>query len=386
MSGRASGSTGESRALARALAVRHLDAIAMVPRPAGGEAESRARAHCAAELGALGFAVREAPFDYSAFSGMWATPAGGAASIALLAAAGHLGARGAPRAALAILLAGGALLGAGALWMARRGVLAFPLLRRRGINLEAARGGAEPPVWLVAHLDSKSQPVPMAARVGGVVFSIVAWLGALTLGALGALGAIGDARAAWLAVAALGAIAGLPIVASVVGERSAGAVDDASGAATVLAAAALLPRDARCGVLLTSAEELGMAGARAWAAQRAAAQRPPGVALNVDGVDDAGSVQLMRSGTAGRAAIALGEGARDAGVPATSRRLVPGILVDAVALADAGWDAATLSRGNLATLALVHTAADARARLTGEGVADGALVLAAAARRLMGDR
>jgi len=73
-------------------------------------------------------------------------------------------------------------------------------------------------------------------------------------------------------------------------------------------------------------------------------------------------------------------------VPATSRRLVPGILVDAVALADAGWDAATLSRGNLATLALVHTAADARARLTGEGVADGALVLAAAARRLMGDR
>lgn len=376
----------EARDRARALAARHLDAIAQVARPAGGEAEARARAHCAAELLALGFDVREAPFEYSAFSGLWATPAGGAASIALLAAAGHLGAHGAPREALAVLLAGGGLLGAGALWMARRGVLAFPLLRRRGLNLEAARGGSSPDLWLVAHLDSKSQPVPMAARVGGVVVSVLAWLAALALGALGAAGAVGDAYGPWLAIATVGALAGLPIAASVVGARSAGAVDDASGVATVLAAAALLPRDARCGVLLTSAEELGMAGARAWAAQWTAARRTPGVALNVDGVDDAGRVQLMRSGAEGRAARALREGARDAGVPAHSRRLVPGILVDAVALADAGWDAATLSRGNLATLALVHTPADARARLTGAGIAEGALVLAAAARRLMGER
>jgi hypothetical protein len=386
VTGGARGTTTDARDRARALAARHLDAIATVPRPAGGDAESRARAHCTAELRALGFTVREAPFEYSAFSGMWATPAGGALSIALLAIAGHQGGHGSPRAALGVLVAGGALLGAGALWMARRGVLAFPLMRRRGVNVEATRGDDVPALWLVAHLDSKSQPVPMAARVGGVVFSILAWLGALALGVLGATGAIGDAFTTWVAVTAIGGVAGLPIVASVVGERSAGAVDDASGAATVLAAAALLPRAARCGVLLTSAEELGMAGARAWAEQWRAARRAPGIALNVDGVDDAGSVQLMRSGGEGRAASALRDGARDAGVAATSRRLVPGILVDAVALADAGWDAATLSRGNLSTLALVHTPADARARLTGEGVVEGAIVLAAAAERILGER
>ena len=33
----------------------------------------------------------------------------------------------------------------------------------------ATRGGSAPRVWLVAHLDSKSQPIPSALRVAGVV-------------------------------------------------------------------------------------------------------------------------------------------------------------------------------------------------------------------------
>jgi hypothetical protein len=70
---------------------------------------------------------------------------------------------------------------------------------------------------------------------------------------------------------------------------------------------------------------------------------------------------------------------------ARARRLLPGILVDAVALADAGWRAVTVSRGSLATLARIHTAADALPRLRGDGVAAAAALLAALAEALIGD-
>jgi hypothetical protein len=87
-----------------------------------------------------------------------------------------------------------------------------------------------------------------------------------------------------------------------------------------------------------------------------------------------------------RAAVAaLRAAARAAGVPLTVRRLVPGILVDGVALADAGWAAPTLSRGSWRTLARIHTRHDTLARLEGRGVAEAAAVLASAARALVAE-
>jgi hypothetical protein len=152
--------------------------------------------------------------------------------------------------------------------------------------------------------------------------------------------------------------------------------------ATVLLAAHLTRElDAPLGVLLTSAEELGLAGARAWAAQRRVAGAAAGVALNVDGVDDQGGLTVMAGRGAGAATAAFRDGAAEVGAPLTVRRLVPGILVDAVALAGAGWSAATLSRGTWRTLARIHTAADSLDRLDGTGIAEGARVLATAARR-----
>ena len=64
---------------------------------------------------------------------------------------------------------------------------------------------------------------------------------------------------------------------SVVGSRSAGALDNASGVATVLETAASLSGALPIGVLITDAEELSLGGARAWARSRT-----PGVALNCD--------------------------------------------------------------------------------------------------------
>jgi len=89
-----------------------------------------------------------------------------------------------------------------------------------------------------------------------------------------------------IVIAVVGAV---PVLGSVIGNRSAGAVDNASGVATVLGAAATLP-DANLGVLITDAEELGLAGARAWCAETTRRRVP---VLNCDGVDDDGVLTLM---------------------------------------------------------------------------------------------
>ena len=68
--------------------------------------------------------------------------------------------------------------------------------------------------------------------------------------------------------------------------------------------------------------------------------------------------------------------------PARIRRLLPGVLVDAVALADEGWRTATLSRGTLGTLMRIHTSGDTAQRMSGAGIAEAARVMARAATAL----
>jgi hypothetical protein len=75
---------------------------------------------------------------------------------------------------LAIVIIGLAI--AAAIGLAR-GVLNAPVMRRAGMNVEATRGPSPAKVWLVAHLDSKSQPGPMLVRVAGVVVLAVGLAG-----------------------------------------------------------------------------------------------------------------------------------------------------------------------------------------------------------------
>jgi hypothetical protein len=58
------------------------------------------------------------------------------------------------------------------------------------------------------------------------------------------------------------------------------------------------------------------------------------------------------------------------------RRLLPGVLTDGVALAGAGWEVVTLSRGTWGTLRRIHTRRDDLAHLAGHGIPDAAEVLA----------
>ncbi len=338
----------------------HLAQLATEPRPAGSAAEAAARAYCAAELKGAGFTVREENFEFSDWPGKYATSAAGATSILLLAAAALAGHRGSGAAALTILAAGGVLLGIASLWLMRRGILHFPLGRRSSTNLVAFRG--EPALWLVAHLDSKSQPVSIMVRALGIAATLLIWIAAL-LAAIAQLG--GEPIAPlWLMIGLAGVLAGLPVAASVVQARSVGAVDNATGMATVLLAAAAVPRDLPLGVLITSAEELGLAGARAFVRERG-----PGRAINVDGVDDRGTLRLTYTRRAPRRLLrALGQSAGELQEEVRPGRLFPGVLVDGVALADAGWEVVTVSRGDARTVARVHTPQDDLSRVHGVGV------------------
>lgn len=354
----------------------HLLALASGARPTGSAAADGARRYCARVLRDAGFAVVERPFDYSAFPGRWGTPLGGVWGGATVAIGSALARRGAYGPAATLLAASAALLALAALWLARRGVLAFPASRARGVNLECTRAGAEPRVWLVAHLDSKSQLVPMLGRVVGVVGLAAAWIVALVLALGGVAAALQPPWWCWGAVSGAGMLAALPVALTLVGTRSHGAVDNASGVSAVLAAASELPAGAPVGVLVTDAEELGMAGARAWVRSRT-----PAIAINCDGVDDAGAVRVMHSGRAPRRVLDALARASD-GEPVDVRRLLPGVLVDSVAFADAGWETATAMRGTAATLRRVHTRRDDLAHLRGDGLDRMAHLLARAATEL----
>ena len=340
--------------------------LAREPRPAGSEAEARARAYCANRLRTAGYDVREEPFEYSAFVGRWGTLIGGVVALAIVRVATAMGERGRAGVALAVLTLGGIALGLVAQHLARSGVLSFPAQRRRGVNLMATRGNASPKVWLMAHLDSKSQPVPILVRAAGVTVLGATWIAAIVVALLSMIGVVAEPPT-WGALSVAAAIGAIPVIATTVGTRSPGALDNASGVATVLAAAeATSATDV--GVCLTSAEELGLAGARAWVLEQVR-RGVRGVVINVDGVDDSGQTTCMYSGRKPTALIAsVLAAAQRCGSGVRAHRMIPGVLTDGVALADAGWEVVTLSKGGVRTLARIHTPADRAEEITGQGI------------------
>lgn len=345
----------------------HLARLGARSRPTGAAATADARAYCANVLRSLGFAVSERSFEFSSFPGAYAAPAFGFA-IPLLAAQLFVSRHSRLESVVvAITIA--------VLWLlvratGPRAVLDGRLMRRTGVNLHAVRGAAEPRVWLVAHLDSKWQPVSMIVRVAGVLTMgigvaalVVAWILNESAAPV-ALGVIG-----------LGAI---PLLLSVVGDRNDGTLDNASGVAAALEAAALVPPAQPIGVLISDAEELALAGARTWVRTTS-----PALALNCDSVDDDGPLVVMYTRAKPSVVVdRLEAAAAEAGERIRTLRLLPGILTDSVALADAGWQTVTLSRGTIRTLQRIHTSHDTLDAMRGSGIAGAARVLARAAMEL----
>ncbi|MGI8508181.1 MAG: hypothetical protein ACR2MQ_02525 [Gemmatimonadaceae bacterium] len=192
--------------------VELLQAIGARGRPAGSESERIARELCANELRDAGFLVVERPFEYSAFPGLWGTPLVGVLLLAagLVVALGRAdvgcGAECGPVTGLALALGAGGI----GWWLARYGSGSMRFMVRRGVNLEASRG--VPKLWLVAHLDTKSQPVSLLVRAAGVLITCVSWSVVLVacggvLAGVTAAGAIGPVG--WIAV-----VGSIPLVLS----------------------------------------------------------------------------------------------------------------------------------------------------------------------------
>jgi len=230
----------------------------------------------------------------------------------------------------------------------------------RGINLIAQpsnRPTVQPSVWLVAHYDSKGQPISMALRLLG--------FGSLFIGLIGLLLAPIPALVAVVLGAAIA-------VLNRVNDSSPGAVDNATALVAIFMTLDQLPHDANVGVVFPDAEEFGLVGARALAADRA--DLFAGAALiNLDGLDDVGRpiAFLHRPGKIGEA-IASALGAR-------RWRWLP-VVVDGLALARVGGgggaECVTILKGNLQTMRIVHRPGDTPDRVRLDGAASIAAGLA----------
>ncbi len=352
-----------------------IDELSVTPRFAGSEEETRARTLCRRELERAGFDCQELPFTYSQWLARWAVPMISFALGLLVVAMGRLARSGDSLPAAIVVWAMFWAVWANARSTTKAWVLTFPWSTAITVNLEARR--ENPTLWLVAHLDSKSQTIPMLLRIAGSVSLYVASM---------LVGRGGLAVAIWGKIAEPALIVGEPLAIfgaltvglCFVGNNSPGAVDNASGVAAVLLAAQSPDAPASLGVLITSGEELGLAGALAWA-RKAPEQL---VILNCDTVDEAGAYRCMYGVQPMRVATAAQSAAKRLGMELKLGKMIPGIMADSMAFSRWRWSAITLSRGTLATLARIHTRRDNSSKLTGEGAAHASLLLAAMAKEL----
>jgi hypothetical protein len=353
-----------------------LDRLAENPRFAGSAEESSARSLCRDELLAAGFDCRQRAFEFSQWPARWGPPLAAVIQVAVLVLMIRLSAAGRPGTGLVVAVGVLAVAAIAARWVRRRGVVAFPYGRGSAVNLEARRG--EPSVWLVAHLDSKSQTIPMLVRIASTI--TLQLMSAVAFVAAGfAVFGVQPGSQAWTTLVVALIVTASPIALCFVGNRSPGAVDNASGVVAVLLAgtSALAPRD--LGILITSGEELGLAGARVWAASAGTSTR----ILNCDTVDDEGRWRCMYSGIKPESITSAAESAgHSLGLSVRVGRLIPGILADNIPFADLDIRAVTVSRGNFSTLARIHTRRDNSTGMTGQGAARASDLLSALAKEL----
>jgi hypothetical protein len=347
-------------------AKRLIDAIAAKPRFAGSAEEAEARRFCTAELRKAGIVVAEKEFEFSEWPGRWGIPFVSALLVAAATITAAASSRDLSLGGLAFMAT--FVVGARILTSRRQSATASMRWQRsRATNLEAMRGS--PRVWLVAHLDSKSQSVPMLVRVT----SHVALIGVVIIETatlfLAQWGVVRAPHWSWIAAAAL--VAALPSLLCFVGNKSRGALDNATGVAAVLLAARLISPEKPFSILITSGEELDLAGARAWGKGTAGAPM-----INCDTVDDVGAWRCMYGNRPHAISIAAERVAKKLGLPLRMGRVIPGIITDSLAFETAGLASVTLSRGTLRTLARLHTRGDNPERVSGAGAATAARLLA----------
>ena len=237
-----------------------------------------------------------------------------------------------------------------------RALLGVPK-RVAGTNLIAqrpsGRPSVRPSVWLVAHYDSKGQPISMAVRLVGF-FALL--LGLFTL------------FVAMLPAIAILAVASVIVSQNRVTDNSPGAVDNATALVAIFMTIDQLSSGAPVGVVFPDAEEFGLVGARSLAADRSS-RFADAALINLDSLDDTGRVTAFvhRPGKTGDAVA-------DA-LTARQWRWLP-VIVDGMALARVSRECVTILKGNWRTMRIIHRPADSVARVRLDGAASVAAGLA----------
>jgi hypothetical protein len=339
-----------------------------IPRLTGSDNALAVTADVRGVLASLGYAVQDQGFLFNPLFGRFALTA-----IGVVHAAGAFGAatflydgRATPAIVLLLLV----LVIAAAIGLfARRLLDRTEVGRREGVNLLAVPRNGRPKYLVVAHRDSKSQPLPLSFRGPAIAFALLAWLVLLLL-AIASLAQPVNARLA-LFTGVLGFIAGLMLVFCWVENNSPGALDNASGLTALLGIAARERHSGDVAFLVTDAEELGLEGARAIAGKL------PNVigAINLDGLDDEGIFWVVERfgwprprGLAPHLASALLRAADELGLEARRRDVPFGILLDHIPLVKGGTPAVSMLRGGLRSLARVHRPQDDLDHLRGDGI------------------
>ena len=345
------------------------------PRMTGGEGLKAVEADLRARFETAGYRVTELPFSFSTLPGRFGVPILGLIQIVGLIVAALFIRSADPVPALVTLLV--SLIAVGLLSLLASWLIArLPFGRVQTTNWMVRASDAHPRFIVMAHRDSKSQFVPIAARAASAGASLFAWV-AMVIIALVQL--TSDVHPAGIAMttAIVGAILAVPLLLSPALDKSPGALDNASGLAVLLGLAQRLRGNDDVAFLITDGEELGLAGARAAARSLA---RVEGI-INVDGIDDRGDFLIMerhgfpRRGSAPHLATALFSAARILDLPAQRRDLPHGIQVDHIPFQEAGFAALTLMRGGRRSLWRVHLPADNAGRTTGIGAADAAALI-----------
>jgi hypothetical protein len=336
-----------------------------VPRLCGTAGADDVLADVRGTLEALGYSVVAQRFTFSAWPVRHGVRTIGLLCGVALATSATLIGTDRHGAALALLLGLG---GAALFFLAAAGSLIsrLPWLTTAGTNLWAVR--AQPARFLiVAHRDSKSQTIPLALRIAAAVVLL----------AVAALLSCAAARIltlqpwAMLTAGALGLAAGVVLALCGVGNDSAGALDNASGLATLLHVAEREAASHDVAFLVTDGEEFGLAGSRAALGETLALASIEAV-INFDGVDDVGGFFILEGRLPQRApgglASSVAAAAASLGHTARRRPVPPGLMLDHVPFLRSGFPAITLMHGGLLSLARVHRPSDNPDRMAGAGI------------------
>ncbi|HZY44783.1 MAG TPA: M28 family peptidase [Anaerolineae bacterium] len=198
-----------------------------------------------------------------------------------------------------------------------------------------------PQIYLVAHYDSKSQWLPLALRIILFVLAITCGLIFATLNLFGA-----DALFA-NPFGFIAFISALPLLLLDVGNRSPGAIDNASGVGLVLHLAECLravpvDRPYNLTVLIPNAEEFSLMGSAAYVklhARQLGREASRVHVLNFDGIGVDGDLRWIGRGS--KLSDLIQQTCRDLNLK-LSRFNIHGALYDHLSFADHGLDAVSL--------------------------------------------